>query len=178
MFWEQNKATHIFVSSHWYKVTICTSDLTSFVFYFTLYFFNAKFMLLFHWKILSCPAIPLHWGMEPSQDQRPLLPLMTNKAILCYICSWSHESHHVYSLAGGLVQGSSRISVWLVLFLLWGCKCLQLLQSFLQLLHWVPYAQFNGWLSAFASVFVRLWQRLSGDSYIKLLSANTSWPPQ
>jgi hypothetical protein len=30
---------------------------------------------------------PLYWGIEPSQDQGPLLPLMTNKAILCYICS-------------------------------------------------------------------------------------------
>ena len=28
----------------------------------------------------------------------------------CYICSWSHESHHVYSLVGGLVSGSSEWS--------------------------------------------------------------------
>ena len=35
--------------------------------------------------------------IEPSQNQGPLLPLMTNKAILCYICSWSHGSLHVYS---------------------------------------------------------------------------------
>jgi hypothetical protein len=27
------------------------------------------------------PRIPLHWGIEPSQDQGPLLPLMRNKAI-------------------------------------------------------------------------------------------------
>jgi hypothetical protein len=33
-----------------------------------------------------CPGIPLHWGIEPPQDQRPLLPLMSYKAILCYIC--------------------------------------------------------------------------------------------
>ena len=33
--------------------------------------------------------------------------LMSHKAILCYICSWSHEFHHVYSLVGGLVPGSS-----------------------------------------------------------------------
>ena len=31
------------------------------------------------------PDISLHWGIEPSQDQEPLLPLMSNKAILCYI---------------------------------------------------------------------------------------------
>ena len=32
---------------------------------------------------------------------------MSDKAILCYICSWSHGSLHVYSLVGGLVSGSS-----------------------------------------------------------------------
>jgi hypothetical protein len=26
----------------------------------------------------SWPGIPLYWGIEPSQDQRPLLPLMTD----------------------------------------------------------------------------------------------------
>ena len=52
--------------------------------------------------LLPGPCIPLHWGIEPSQDQGPLLPLMTDKAILCYICSWNH----VYSLVGGLVPGS------------------------------------------------------------------------
>ena len=36
--------------------------------------------------LLPCLGIPLHWGIEPSQDQGPLLPLMSNKAIFCYIC--------------------------------------------------------------------------------------------
>jgi hypothetical protein len=45
--------------------------------------------------------IPLHWGIEPSQDQGPLLPLMPDKAILCYICDWNPGSLHVYSLVGG-----------------------------------------------------------------------------
>jgi hypothetical protein len=58
--------------------------------------------------------ILLHWSTEASQDQKPLLPLMPNKAILCYICSWSHESLHVYSLVGGLVSGSSGASGWLI----------------------------------------------------------------
>jgi hypothetical protein len=57
--------------------------------------------------LLPCLGSPLHWGIESSQDQGPLLPLMSNKAILCYICSWSHGSLHVYSLVGGLVSGSS-----------------------------------------------------------------------
>jgi hypothetical protein len=52
-------------------------------------------------------GIPLHWGIMPSQDQESLLPLMPNKAILCYICDWSHRYLHVYSLVGGLVSGSS-----------------------------------------------------------------------
>ena len=60
-----------------------------------------------HPLLLPGPGIPLHWGIEPSHDQRPLLPLITNKAILWYICILSHEFHHVYSLIGGLVPGSS-----------------------------------------------------------------------
>ena len=32
-----------------------------------------------------CPGIPLHWGIELSQAQGPLLPLMSNKAIFCHI---------------------------------------------------------------------------------------------
>ena len=46
-------------------------------------------------------------GIKPSQDQGPLFPLMPDKAILCYICGWSHRSLHVYSLVGGLVPKSS-----------------------------------------------------------------------
>ena len=55
------------------------------------------------------PGIPLHWDIEPSQDQWPLLPLVPDKAILCYICIWSHGSLHG-SLVGGLVPGSC--SLW------------------------------------------------------------------
>ena len=28
--------------------------------------------------LLLCPGIPLFWGIEPSQDPGPLLPLMTD----------------------------------------------------------------------------------------------------
>jgi len=81
---------------------------------------------------LPHPGIPLHYSIAPSQDQGPLLPLMPDKAILHYICSWSHGSLHVYSLVGGLVPGSSYVSGWLILLLfLWGCKAPQLPQSFL-----------------------------------------------
>jgi hypothetical protein len=52
-------------------------------------------------------GIPIYWGIEPSQDQEPLLPLVSDKAFLNYICSWSPGSLHVYFLVGGLVPGSS-----------------------------------------------------------------------
>jgi hypothetical protein len=55
-----------------------------------------------HLLLPPCPHIPLHWDIEPSWDQGPLLSLMLDKAILCYIYSWSHGSLHVYSLVGGL----------------------------------------------------------------------------
>ena len=66
-------------------------------------------------------------SINPSQDQGPLLPVMHDKAILCYMCSWSH----VYSFVDGLVPGSSRGSGWLILmFFLWGCKYLHFFSPF------------------------------------------------
>jgi hypothetical protein len=67
-----------------------------------------------HPLLSSRPGIPLHWGFEQPQTQGSLLPLMYNKAILCYIHSWSHGSLHGYSLVGGPVPGSSGGGVWLV----------------------------------------------------------------
>jgi hypothetical protein len=64
-------------------------------------------------RLLLCGCSPTHLpalafpGIKSSQDQGPLLPLMPDKAILCYICGWSHGSLHVYSLVGSLVPGSS-----------------------------------------------------------------------
>jgi hypothetical protein len=37
---------------------------------------------------------------------------MPDKSCLCYICSWSHRSLHVYSVVGGLVPGSFRGEVF------------------------------------------------------------------
>jgi hypothetical protein len=51
-----------------------------------------------------CPSIFLHWTILPPQDKGAPLTLMSNKVVLCYICSWSHGSLHVYSLVGGLVS--------------------------------------------------------------------------
>ena len=54
-----------------------------------------------------CSGIRLQWGIKPPQDQGPPLPLMPDKAILCYICSWSNGCLHVYTLVGSLVPGNS-----------------------------------------------------------------------
>jgi hypothetical protein len=128
---------------------------------------------------LHSVGILLHWGIEPSQDQRPLLPLIPDKAILCYICGWSHGSLHTYSLFGSLVPGNSGRSGWLILlFFLWGCKPLQLLQYFLYLLHWGPHwgPHVQSMVGCeHLTLFVRLWQSLWGDSYIRLLSACTEF---
>jgi hypothetical protein len=76
------------------------------------------------------PSIALHCVIELPQCQGNPLPLMPDKAILCYISSWSHGSPHVYSLVGGLVPWSFWEYGWLtLLFFLWVCKHLQLLQS-------------------------------------------------
>jgi hypothetical protein len=53
-----------------------------------------------------CPGISLHWGIEPSQDQGPLLFLMSHKSILW---RWSLESLHVYSLIDSLIQGAQGV---------------------------------------------------------------------
>jgi hypothetical protein len=58
--------------------------------------------LLLHW-----PVIPLCWDIKPPQEQGS----PSHWYILCYICSWSHEPTHVYSLVGGLVCGSSGVGV-------------------------------------------------------------------
>ena len=59
-------------------------------------------------------GIPLYRGNKPSQDQRPLLPLIFHKAILCYVCGWIHWLLHVYSLVGGLVPVISGWSGWFI----------------------------------------------------------------
>jgi hypothetical protein len=129
--------------------------------------------------LCSCPGIPLYWGIEPPQAQETHLQLMSNKAILCHTCGWSYGSLHVYSLIGDPDTRSSRGSGRLTLLISpWGYKPPQLLQSLLQFLHWRPQVQSNGLLQASTSVFVRHWQRLSGDSYIRFLSASTSGHPQ
>ena len=40
--------------------------------------------------LLPCSSIPSHCSIESFRDQGPLLPLMSNKAILCCLCVWRH----------------------------------------------------------------------------------------
>jgi hypothetical protein len=73
-----------------------------------------------------------------SEDQALPLPLMPDKAVLCYISSRGHGPVLVYFLVGGLVPGSSGGGgggEMILLFFLWGCNLLQLLQSFPYLFH-------------------------------------------
>ena len=54
------------------------------------------------YEVASLPIHPLlshpsSWGIKPPQDQGPLLPFMSDKAILCHLCIWSHGSLHVHS---------------------------------------------------------------------------------
>jgi hypothetical protein len=80
-------------------------------------------------------SIPLCWSIRSPQDQGSPLPLMSDKAILSYICIWSHRSLSVYSLVGGVVPGSTGWSGQLTSFFQLGFNPPLLLQSFHQLPH-------------------------------------------
>jgi hypothetical protein len=54
-----------------------------------------------------CLSIPLYWGIEPSQDQGSLLPLMPDNTIFYYMCSWSYGPSSMCTLVGGLAPGTS-----------------------------------------------------------------------
>jgi hypothetical protein len=102
----------------------------------------ASMRMLSHPHTLSHPTTPhlpmLMHQTGPPQDERPALPLMSDKAILWYICIWSHGSLQVHSLVGDLVSESTAWSSQPMLFFLWGCNPLLLLQSFLPLPHRIP----------------------------------------
>ena len=65
----------------------------------------------------SHPGIPLLWDIKNPQIQRPLLPLMSNKVIVCHKCGRIQGSLHVYSLVGGTVPENFRGSGLLTLLL-------------------------------------------------------------
>ena len=53
-----------------------------------------------HPLLSHCSSIPVHGGIKLAQDKGPPLPLMLDKAIPCYICSWN--------------MGPSMYTLWLV----------------------------------------------------------------
>jgi hypothetical protein len=59
----------------------------------------------------SHSGISLHWEIKHPQAQGPLLPLMSNKAILCHICCLSHGSLQLCSFVVDPVTESSG-GVW------------------------------------------------------------------
>ena len=130
-----------------------------------------------HPLLSSRSGIPLHWGIKCSQAQGPLFPLMSNKAILCHICCWNYGSA---TLVGDPDPGSSTlcVGVWPIDTVAPPMR-LQTLSAPVVLSPTAPSGTLNSvqWLAASIRLlcFVRLWQSLSGDSYLRLLSASTSW---
>jgi hypothetical protein len=125
---------------------------------------------------LPALAFPYTGAWNPhSNKNRSFHWCPTRPSSATYPAGWSHGTLHVYFLVGCPVPGSSG---GLVSWHCWVCNPPQLLHSLLQFLHWGPHAQSNAWLSASTSVFVRLWQSLSVDSNIRLLSASTSRHPR
>jgi hypothetical protein len=101
-----------------------------------------------------------------------------NKVDFFNICGQHHVSLHVYSLVGGLVHWSSGfLDCWHCYSLHEAANPLSFFSPFSISSIGNPWAQSNGGLLA-SSVYVRLWQSLSGDSNIKLLSASNSQHPQ
>ena len=79
---------------------------------------SSSMKVLPHPLLPQHPSIPLHCVIEPPQDQWAPLPMMPDKAILCYISRWSHACFHVYSFVGSLFPGSFGGSGWLILLFL------------------------------------------------------------
>jgi hypothetical protein len=61
-------------------------------------------------------GIPLQWVSEPSQEQGPLLPLMSDKAILYYIFSWSTWLPPCVLFGLWFSPWELWVSGWLILF--------------------------------------------------------------
>ena len=103
------------------------------------------------------PLIPLHWGIEPSQDQGPFFPLMSDKAILCYICGWSHGSLHVYSFVHGLVPGSSGGSGWFLVFIISLLTCDKLKKWEMWVLGFLPKPFLSVFFYVIGYLFIENW---------------------
>jgi hypothetical protein len=126
-----------------------------------------------------CSLIHLHWGIDPSQDQGPFLPLMSNKSIHCYICSWGQGSIHMYSLVGSLVPGSSGVSGWLIFFFyLWVTNPFSSFSSFSNASIGVQWLAVNIHLCICQAVAEPLRRQLSGScqqAYLGIYNSVWVW---
>jgi hypothetical protein len=106
----------------------------------------------------------------------PLLPLMSNKAILCHIYMARAMGPYLCTLFLVVQSPGAReegLASW---------HCCSPYGDATPLSSFSPFSnssigdtkQSNGWLGASTSVFVMLWQSLSGDSHIRLPSASFS----
>ena len=90
-----------------------------------------------HPLLPHCSSIPLQWGLKSPQDQEHPLPLMSDKAILCYIYSDAAIGPSMYICSMYTLFGwwFSPWKLWGFLLvdivvLPMGCNTLQLLRSF------------------------------------------------
>jgi hypothetical protein len=100
----------------------------------------------------SLSSIPLHWGIKHSQAQGPLLPLMSNKAILCHICGWSHGSFCVYSLVVQSPGALGGLASWYCCSLHGAANPCSSFSPFSNSSIRDPQAQSSGWLWASVSI--------------------------
>jgi hypothetical protein len=141
----------------------------------------ASIRVLLHPPTHSClPVLSFPYtGASTPSDPRATPPTDVKQG---HIFSKSHGSLHGFlRLHFGwwsVPRRSGGSGLLTLLLLLWCFKPPQLLHSLLQLLHQEPCSQFNDWLLESTSVFVGLWQLLSGDSHIRFPSASTSQDPQ
>lgn len=99
-------------------------------------------------------------SIKPSQEQGPLLSLMSHKAILWYTCSQNHGSVHVYALVGDLASGSTGIteySVFMSSYLVW-----------LVIISCIPFSHF-----LLAACGRNWWDHT--DLFLESQSENASW---
>jgi hypothetical protein len=171
----------------------------------TLFFSFIGYFLYLHFKYYPLSRSPLWkppipsplplplWGCYP-HSLLPALAFPYTGALntlrpKSYFSQWCPTRSSSATYAAG-AMGPSMCILWLVVQSLgapeglggWHCCFLheaatppKLLQSLCQLLHQGWHAQSNGWLWASPSVLVMLWQDVSGDSHIRLLSASTCW---
>jgi hypothetical protein len=173
---------------------------------FLLFCLFIEYFLYLHFKYFPLSSSPLQKPSAPSPLPLPLwrcsptnppthsslpalafaytgaLNTLRPKILSSYWCPTRPSSATyaaVYSLVGSPIPRSFGGSGQLTLLLpSWGWKPYQLLLSLLQLLHQGLHAQYNDWLQAPTSVFVRLWKSLSGDSHIRLPSPSICQHPQ